>query len=89
MNPPQHWVVNFIPRAYLKRGYSLAEDICEYFTQHPDGCSYRVEYEPIDHTWVHVGTITPTPRVRKRKSRMGDLWWEGGGGREKFIDFSK
>ena len=39
VNPPQHWVVNFIPRAYLKRGYSLAEDMCEYFTQHPDGCA--------------------------------------------------
>jgi len=83
-NPPQHWVVNFIPRAYLKRGYKLGEELCEYFMQHPDGCQYRVEYEPIGHAYCHVGTVIP--RNRRKSKRGGDMWWEGG--KEKHIDFS-
>jgi hypothetical protein len=65
-DPPQHWLMNFIPRAYLKRGYSLGEELCEYFTQHPDGCQYRIEYEPIGHAYCHVGTVEPRAR-RKGK----------------------
>jgi hypothetical protein len=73
-NPPPHWVLNFIPRAYLRRGYFLAEEVCEYFLAHPDGCRYRIEYEPIGHEWCHVGTIVPRPkRVRKNFS----MQWEG------------
>ncbi|KAI5777358.1 hypothetical protein EDC01DRAFT_406271 [Geopyxis carbonaria] len=73
-NPPPHWVVNFIPRAYLRRGYFLAEEICEYFMQHPDGCAYSIEYEPIGHPWCLVGTVVPKPRKVGRK--VGDMWWE-------------
>jgi hypothetical protein len=83
-DPPQHWLMNFIPRAYLKRGYSLGEELCEYFTQHPDGCQYRIEYEPIGHAYCHVGTVEP--RARRKSRRAGDMWWEGG--REKtYADF--
>ena len=85
-NPPQHWVMNFIPRAYLKRGYTLSEDVCEYFSAHSDGCSYRIEYEPIGHHFCHVGTTTP--RSQRRKSRRGgDMWWEGG--KEKYLSFAR
>jgi len=73
-NPPPHWVVNFIPRAYLRRGFFLAEEVCDYLVAHPDGCRYRVEYEPIGHEWCLVGTIVPRP---KRVRRNFSMQWEG------------
>ncbi|KAH0607686.1 uncharacterized protein H6S33_002720 [Morchella sextelata] len=79
-NPPQHWLINFIPRAYLRRGFFLAEEICNYLLQYPDGCKYRVEYEPIGHESSLVGTIVPrTLRARAKAGR----YWEG---REKEIE---
>lgn len=75
-NPPPHWVVNFIPRAYLRRGFFLAEEVCEYFSQHPNGCSYRVEYEPIGHESSLVGTVVPKKKDDK-KAPAGELHWEG------------
>ncbi|KAI5812645.1 hypothetical protein BZA77DRAFT_137271 [Pyronema omphalodes] len=67
-NPPQHWIVNFIPRAYLKRGYTLSEDVFEYFKEHEDGCEYRIEYEPIGHHFSHVGTTVPTSMRSGRRA---------------------
>lgn len=73
-NPPQHWIVNFIPRAYLRRGYSLAEEICDYLTQHPDGCKYRIEYEPIGHESCLVGNVIPS--LPKARVRNPSRYWE-------------
>ncbi|CAZ84152.1 unnamed protein product [Tuber melanosporum] len=74
-SPPAHWVINFIPRAYLRRGYYLAEDVCEYLLQNPDGCLYRIEYEPIGHESVLVGSIVP--RGLARRERNPSRHWEG------------
>jgi hypothetical protein len=82
-NPPPHWVMNFIPRAYLKRGHKLAEEVYEYLQHHPDGCCYRVEYEPIGHRWCLIGTVIPQT-IRRKSRRGGDMWWEG---REKLVNF--
>lgn len=74
-NPPQHWIVNFIPRAYLRRGYSLAEEIRDYLVQYQDGCKYRIEYEPIGHEPCLVGNVIPsTPKMRVRNPSR---YWEG------------
>ncbi|RPB01022.1 hypothetical protein L873DRAFT_1678135 [Choiromyces venosus 120613-1] len=79
-SPPAHWVINFIPRAYLRRGYYLAEDVCEYLLQNPDGCLYRIEYEPIGHESVLVGSIVP--RGLARRERNPSRYWEGKGKRD-------
>ncbi|CUS13068.1 unnamed protein product [Tuber aestivum] len=78
-SPPAHWVINFIPRAYLRRGYYLAEDVCEYLLQNPDGCLYRIEYEPIGHESVLVGSIVP--RGLARRERNPCRHWEERGGK--------
>jgi hypothetical protein len=83
-NPPQHWVINFIPRAYLKRGYKLSQDVFEYFNGHADGCEYRIEYEPIGHHFCHVGTTVSKSSRRSRKA--SDLRLENGG--EKLLSFA-
>ena len=33
-NPPPHWLINFVPKAYLKRGWHLAEQVVEYLHKH-------------------------------------------------------
>ena len=76
-NPPRHWITNFVPLAYLKRGFTLSEDVCEYFSIHADGRAYRIEYEPIGHRFCLVGTTYPPPFMRK--SRRGAYYggpWE-------------
>ncbi|CCX07904.1 Similar to hypothetical protein [Tuber melanosporum Mel28]; acc. no. XP_002839961 [Pyronema omphalodes CBS 100304] len=83
-NPPQHWVINFIPRAYLKRGYTLSQDVFEYFNGHADGCEYRIEYEPIGHHFCHVGTTVSKPS--RRSGKASDLRVENGG--EKHLRFA-
>lgn len=82
--PPPHWVVNFVPRAYLRRGYYLAEEVLEYLTTHPDGCQYTVEYEPIGHQPCVVGSVANTVGRNRSMKRGpagtgggGDMWWEG------------
>ncbi|RPB25096.1 hypothetical protein L211DRAFT_137091 [Terfezia boudieri ATCC MYA-4762] len=58
-NPPPHWIINFVPKAYLRRGWHLAEEVAEYL--HTYGlnvgvdsngitrCAWKVEYEAIGH----------------------------------------
>lgn len=74
-NPPPHWLINFVPKAYLRRGYFLSEEVCEYFLANPDGCRYRIEYEPIGHEWCLVGTVIPRPK-RIRRERHPSRNWE-------------
>ncbi|RPA76535.1 hypothetical protein BJ508DRAFT_213601 [Ascobolus immersus RN42] len=73
-NPPPHWLINFVPKAYLRRGYFLAEEVCEYFLENPDGFRYRVEYEPIGHEWCLVGTIIPRPKKIRRERHPSRNW---------------
>ena len=75
-NPPQHWITNFVPKAYLKRGFALSEDVCEYFSLHADAYAYRIEYEPIGHRFCLVGTTSPPPFMRKsrRGGYYGEIW---------------
>lgn len=56
--PPQHWVVNFVPRAYLRRGWGLAEEVWERLHNGGGGGTrWRVEYEPIGGGVVVVGEV--------------------------------
>lgn len=58
--PPIHWVVNFVPKAYLRKGWHLAEEVAGYLrlfglnagegaSRAQGGSRWRVEYEAIGH----------------------------------------
>ncbi|KAF8433451.1 hypothetical protein BGX38DRAFT_1222555 [Terfezia claveryi] len=58
-NPPPHWIINFVPKAYLRRGLHLAEEVAEYLhtyglnvgldSNSSPRSAWKVEYEPIGH----------------------------------------
>ncbi|KAF8425242.1 hypothetical protein EV426DRAFT_596852 [Tirmania nivea] len=58
-NPPPHWIINFVPKAYLRRGWHLAEEVAKYLRTYglnagvdSNGgqCSaWKVEYEAMGH----------------------------------------
>ena len=58
-NPPPHWVVNFVPKAYLRRGWHLAEEVAKYFKTYGLDAGvnaggmhrgpWKVEYEAIGY----------------------------------------
>ncbi|KAL7267725.1 hypothetical protein RUND412_009673 [Rhizina undulata] len=73
-NPPPHWIINFIPRAYLRRGFHLAQDVHDYLAKHQDGCKYTIEYEPIGHEHCLVGTVLPQPK--RDRERYPSRYWE-------------
>ncbi|TGZ80571.1 hypothetical protein EX30DRAFT_341497 [Ascodesmis nigricans] len=70
-HPPAHWVVNFVPRAYIRRGYGLAEEMLGYFKAWGDekGREVVVEYEPIGEEVCVVGRV----------GRSGVAWEAGRG----------
>ncbi|KAF8475765.1 hypothetical protein BDZ91DRAFT_844478 [Kalaharituber pfeilii] len=64
-NPPQHWVINFVPKAYLRRGWHLSEEVVKYLRTYGlnvgtevggvHHCPWRVEYEAIGQKACLVG----------------------------------
>lgn len=84
-SPPPHWVINFIPKAYLRRGWHLAESIVEYLRINGlnlDGAEsltapWIVEYEPIGFKPCMVGQSTTeadkkTPDVASDVQTIGN-----------------
>jgi len=58
-NPPPHWIINFVPKAYLRRGWHLAEEVADYLRTYglnigvdsngSPRSAWKVEYEAIGH----------------------------------------